>query len=115
MHGIFFQGTILQVTGLNQFRICQLDQGYPDSDDCDFYPGFLVQNPARVSLMDRQVEKMRFAFSFLLQVLFCCHFVQSLCLSLPLFVSESEIRLSDKENKAGYTAQDAPSMRTFHL
>ena len=43
------------MTGTNRYRICKLDNGLPDAKDCEFFPGFKIDTPAKVSLMDRQV------------------------------------------------------------
>merc|ERR1712198_788414 len=51
------KGRILQVKSANRYRICKLDNGLPDSDECEFFPGFKIDTPAKVSLMDRQGTK----------------------------------------------------------
>merc|ERR1719334_1744245 len=47
-------GRVLRPTGKGKYKVCRLTNGWPDHEDCQFYPGFKIKNTAKASMMDRQ-------------------------------------------------------------
>ena len=46
------QGSIVQPLGNGSYRVCETNEGLPDHENCQFVPGFRVENPAKASVMD---------------------------------------------------------------
>ena len=81
-------GKVVRPIGVGKWESCRLNRGLPTNKQCQFFPGFQVENKAKVSVMDRQGTDQVWFFSLffsLLLLLLCCYCYCCFCAFVVVF------------------------------